>query len=296
MLVKRLFRALFLALLTLTEIVSIGGCAHAQSGRRGEEIGKPPKVEAKLNLYKNEYLVREPIWVKIQVTNVGKEAGKFSFVSFDGLVIKDSKGKNYPSNTTWEYSPIGIKPNETREQEFEVLLAGYGLPEDSFHVRWYLSPEKYTVFYSLRKDVKSEVCTFVVSMPKGDELEAMNLLKKSYDLFIEKKYNDCLTKLNQIIQEYPQSNYAPYAVFQKVSLYRIGAIEDLNKTIESYNQMVNSYPNSREAVEVLSSLVHYYKTKPDIPGLITCLNDLIKKHPDTEVAKEAQKELAKIKE
>jgi hypothetical protein len=296
MLTGRLYLALFLVSFALTEIVFISSCGHAQRGRRGEAIGKPPELEVKLIMYKNEYLVREPIWVKIQVKNIGKEAGKFHFVTLDGLVIEDSKGKIYPCNITWDYSPINIEPNQTLENEFEVLLAGYGLPEDSFHVRWYLPAEVYNIFYNLGKDEKSETLSFVILEPKGKELESMNILKESHNLFIEKKYNKCITKLNQIIQEYSQSNYAPYALFQKVSLYKIGAIPDLDKTIDSYYQMLDTYPNSREAVQVLSYLAHYYRTKPDIPGLTDYLINSIDKHPDTEVAREAQKELAKIKE
>lgn len=273
--------------------------------RRGGEIeGSPPELRLELELFKKQYLFREPIWARFKVTNIGDGAGKFYFSNIDALVITDSVGIVYPCSIAIERVAITISPGQTLEKMSNILLY-YGIGEDKFRIHRYLPPGRYTIYYELNQFVgsdaykvyaKSQIDTFQVLEPKGTELEAMSLLKKSYDLFIEKKYNECITKLDQIIQEYPQSNYAPYALFQKVSMYKIGAIPDLDKTISSYYQMLNSYPDSREAVQVLSYLVHYYKTKPDEPGLINYLNDLIKKHPGTAVAKEAQKELAKLEE
>jgi tetratricopeptide (TPR) repeat protein len=292
--VRKLRWAFLLTLITILGIVFILSCVYAQTVRRSEEMGKPPKLEAKLIMYKKEYLLREPIWIKVQVTNVGEKPGKFSFITHEGLVIKDSKGKGYPCNLTWESNPVTIEPKETFEEQLELLIE-YGLPEDSFHVRWYLPSEKYTVFYSLRKDLKSEVCTFQVSTPEGDELKAMNFLKESHDLFIQKRYNESISKLNRIIQEYPKSRYVPYALFKLSGIYKI-ALEDFDKALEIYRKIINDFPNSGEAISRLSSVIYYYNTKPDKPGLINYLNDLMKKHPNTEVAKEAQKELAKIRE
>lgn len=273
--------------------------------RRGGEIqGNPPELRIELELFKKQYLLREPIWARFKVTNIGDEAGKFYFSNVDALVIADSAGVVYPCSIAIERVAITISPGQTLEKASNLLLY-YGIGEDKFRIHRYLPPGRYTIYYELNQWVgsdaykvyaKSQIDTFHVLQPKGTELKAMSLLKKSYDLSIEKKYNECLKKLNQIIEEHPQSNYAPYALFQKVSMYKIGAIPDLDKTIGSYYQMLNTYPNSREAVQVLSYLLHYYKTKPDIPGLINYLNGLLKRHPNTRVAEEAQKELAKIKE
>jgi hypothetical protein len=264
-------------------------------GQRGGELGKPAELQAELRLYKTEYLLREPIWINIKVTNIGKEDGWFYFNSRMGLVIQDAKGKKYPCNVQASQFPVTIKVGDTLKDEFD-LLVDYGISDNKFKLFGYLPPGRYTLFYSVKKGVKTEIDTFTIVQPKDEELKVMNLLKESYDLFIGKKYNEYIEKLNQIIYGYSQSNYAPHALFQKVTMYYIGAVPDLDKTIESYYQMLDTYPNSREAVEVLSYLTHYYKTKPDIPGLISYLNDFIKEYPETEVAKEAQKELAKIEE
>ena len=272
--------------------------------RRGEKVqGKPPKLEIDLGLDKTRYSLREPIWVKFKVTNVGSEAGKLYFTNVDALVIKDAKGEVYPCSVYIERVPITVKPGQTLQKQSNILQY-YGTPENKFKIHRYLPPEKYSVYYELnhcvasdsyRVKAKSETYTFEISDPKGDELKAMNLLKESHDLFIEKKYNEAISALNNIIEHYPKSVYAPYALLEVSSIYNL-ALEDSAKALEIYRRLINDFPNSREAISRLSSMIYYYNTKPDKPGLISYLNELIKKHPDTEVAKEAQKELAKLKE
>jgi len=266
-------------------------------GQRGKDLGKPAKLKAELKLDKPEYLLREPVWVSIEVTNIGNEDGWFYFNSKTGLVIQDSKGKKYPCKVRVSQFPVTIKAGETLEDKINLLL-DYGISDNKFKLFGYLPPEKYSVFYNVKKDVKSNSDTFTVMNPKGDELEAMSLLKESYDSLIEKnekKWDKSLSKLNELVEKFPTSKYVPCALFQISSIYEIH-FKNLDKTLNSYHMIINHHPNSGEAVKVLSYLVYYYKTKPDKPGLIKYLNDLIKKHPDTEVAKESQKELAKIKE
>lgn len=284
MLIRRSSLSLLLVTVALIETVFFSSCAHAQRVRNIEEIQKPPELEAELILYKNEYLLREPIWIKVQATNVGKETGKFHFVTFDGLVIKDSKGTRYEANITWEYSPISIKPNETRERELEVSLAGYGLPEDSFHVRWYLPPERYSVFYRLREDVESEVCSFVISTPTGDELKAMNSLKESYDLFIQRKWEESTSKMRGIFQKYPKSKYAPFALLRTAD-----SSQELYKLIEDY-------PNSRESVRAVSGIADIFKRGKDKVGFIGAMNGLTKRFSNTDIAKEAEQQLKQVKD
>jgi len=301
MLTQKTFRP-FLTLVFLFFCCVLTSLAIGQ--RRGEKIeGKPPKLEIGLELFKTKYLLREPIWARFKVTNVGSEAGKFYFDNVDALVIKDSKGEVYPCSVYIERFAITIKPEQTLEKQSNILQY-YGTPENKFKIHRYLPPEKYSVYYELnhcvgsdsyRVKAKSKTHTFEISDPKGDELKAMNLLKESHDLFIEKKYNEAISALNKIIEHYPKSVYAPYALLEVSSIYNL-ALEDSAKALEIYRRLINDFPNSGEAIARLSSLIYYYKTKPDKPGLITYLNDLIKKHPDTEVAKEAQKELAKLKE
>lgn len=270
-------------------------CVSSALGQRGGDLGKPAELKAELKMYKTGYLLREPIWVNIEVTNIGDEDGWFYFNSRTGLVIEDSKGQRYPCRTSGSQFPATIRAGETLEDKFD-LLVDYGASDNEFKLFSYLPPERYTVFYSVRKGVRTKTDTFSVSAPTDEELMAMDLVKKSYDLFLQRKWNESISILDSVVADYPNSVYAPHSLLQMAKIYAI-ALENDPETITTYRKLLDTYPNSWDAVgAALPSLVHFYNTKPDEPGLVKYLTDLIKKHPETAVAKEAQKELAKINE
>jgi len=264
-------------------------------GQRGTDYGKPAtELVAKLVLYKNQYLLREPIWVKMKVTNIGKEEGWFYFCTRGCLKIKDSKGKEYPSHVSSSLSPVTIKPGETLEYELN-LLGCFGIPENKFKIRYYLPPEKYTIGYELGKDIKSETYKFEIIQPRGDELKAMNLLKESYELLVQKKWNLQIEKLNEIIKNFSNSAYASKAYFEKSLIYGI-SIRDFDKKMNTLYELLNNHPNSREAVYGLPKIVENFLNKKDENECLKYLNDLIEKYPNTDIATEAEKQLRKIKE
>jgi len=61
-------------------ILSIFVITTLAIGQRGRDLGKPAQLRAELELYKKEYLLREPIIVNMKVTNIGKEEGWLYFV------------------------------------------------------------------------------------------------------------------------------------------------------------------------------------------------------------------------
>lgn len=265
-------------------------------GQRGKDLDKPAtELEAKLILYKDQYLLREPIWVKVTVTNKGEEEGWFYFARVTGFKIKDSKGEEYPCHVSFSTSGANIiKAGQTLEDETNLLL-WYGLPESKYKVWRYLPPEKYTIYYQLDKFAKSQVYHFEIVKPEGNELKAMKLLRDSYNLIVEKKNNEAIDKLNQLITQLPQSVYAPHALWEMAVKYKI-FIKNTQETKETYQKLVNDFPHSREAVDALSDLVNTYITQKDETGCISYLNDLIENYPNTDIANEAQKQLEKLDE
>jgi tetratricopeptide (TPR) repeat protein len=270
--------------------------------RRGEKIeGNPPELKVELKLFKKQYLLREPIWVRVQVTNIDDKEGDFYFMTSDRLTIKDSSGKVYPCNISVNYmGPVTIRPHQTLENEFEVLCS-YGLPEHRFAKGWwwYLPPNKYTIYYELsyrlKKAVRSSVYTFEVLEPKGNELKAMDLLVDSFNLLGEKKKKEALEKLDNLIHQFPNSVYAPFAWLRKISVYRI-YIEDSNTALNTCNELIEKYPYSREAIAAVEVISAIYQNKRDKKGFINAMNDLIKKYPDTDISREAEKQLDQVKD
>lgn len=290
---KKILNFLFLSILIVSTVYINTIIAV---GQRGRDFGKPAtELEAKLILYKDQYLLREPIWVKITVTNKGKDEGWFQFGRFTGFEIKDSKGQRYPCHVSISIAGAHIiKPGETFEYETNLLL-WYGLPESKHKVWWYLPTEKYTIHYQLGKLTKSEVHHIEIVQPKGDELKAMKLLKDSYNLVIEKKTNKAIDKLDQLISKFPESVYAPHALWEMAGKYKI-FIKDIQKTKETYQKLVDDYPHSRELIDALSNLVNAYVAQKDKAGCVSYLNSLIQKYPNTDIAREAEKQLEKLDE
>jgi len=66
--------------------------------------------------------------------------------------------------------------------------------------------------------------------------------------------------------------------------------------MDIYRKLVDSHPNSREAIEVLSYLVYYHEASGDTSGLSRYLREIKEKYPNTEVSEEAEKQLRTIKE
>lgn len=257
------------------------------------DIGKPAELKAELMLFKKAYLIREPIYVKMSVTNVGKEEVWFYFVTKGGLKIKDSKGREYTCIVSSSHSSGIIKPGQTMEEETNLLL-WFGIPENKFKIRFYLPPERYTIQYQPWKGVNSEVYEFRISEPEGKEIEAMNLLKEAYKLFVEKKYDLTINRLKSLVDKHPNSVYRPWALFETATTYKL-AIEDWDKTLEIYRKLIDNHPNSREAVEVLSYLVYYYETGGDTNELSQYLNQIKVKYSNTAVSDAAEKQLRKVK-
>lgn len=288
---KRTINSLFLTALI---ILSIYSTINGVEGQRGKHLGKTNQLKAELTIYKNQYLLREPVWVKMNVTNIGEEEGWFYFCTRGCLEIEDSKGKVYQSQVASSLSPVTIQPDKTLEYEFN-LLGCFGVPESKFRLRYYLPIEKYSIIFKLTENVRSEAYQFQILKPKDNELSAMSLLKQSYDLLIKKESNLRIETLDKIIENHPNSVYAPKAYYERSLVYGI-TLRDFDERLNTLSKLVEDYPNSREAVNSLPYIVETYIGKNDKTGALEYLNNLTKKNPNTDIANEAQKQLKKINE
>lgn len=274
----------------------------ASGQRRGEKTeGKPPILKAEIQLYKKQYLISEPIWVNCRVTNIGDKAGKFYFENVDALIITDSKGITYQCSTAIERVPITIKPGQVLEKESDILWS-YGIPENKFKGHRYLPLGKYNICYELNHSVgseaykiytKSQVDSFQVLEAQGDELKALNLLRESHNSFINKNTEMAINELNQLIKDFPKSIYVPVCLLEEVSLYRID-LEDFNTAESLCYDLIRNYPISREAVRAVEEVSAIYQIKKEKNGFLNSMNDLIRKYPDSDISKEAEKQIRQV--
>lgn len=244
----------------------------------------PLQLELGLKIYKKTYLLREPIRVRVSVTNVGEHAGKFHFITGDALVITDSKGTGYPCNMHLYRTGISeIQPGETMEDEINLSSYAYGVPHSELKAFWYLPPEKYSISYRLHQTavsggtlfVHSAVDTFEVVEPHGDDSLALELLLQSYDFQLEKRDAESSENLHQILKNYPESGYVPYVTLM------------LAKTIEKWQEIIRRFPETGEAIQAVNSIAYHFTIEKNQPAYIEAMNELINQYPDTDVARVA---------
>jgi len=297
---KKINKIFTIVVLVVYFLLSSLGMGHG----RGEKIeGKPPILKAELQLYKRQFLVGEPIWVNCKVTNIGDKAGKFYFDNVDALIIKDLKGTAYQCSIAIERVPFTIKPGQVVEKESDLLYY-YGIPENKFKPYNYLPPEKYSIYYELNHSVgldtsnvyaKSEIDTFQVLAAEGNELKALNLLQESNNLLIEKKTEQAIMNLDQLIKNYPTSSYLSLALFRKIIIYRI-YFEDFDKAEALSYDLVKRFPHSREAIRAVEEVSAIYQIKKDKNGFQNAMTNLIRKYPDSDISKEAEKQMQQVKD
>lgn len=242
------------------------------------------KLKSNIKLYKKSYLLREPIRIRISVSNEAEQKKKVNFATGDALVIIDSKGTPYPSNI--HISRIGlteINPGDTIEEEINLSSYLYGVPHSKWKVFWYLPPEKYTISYKLQQHdisgegltIESPVDTFEILEPQGEDVKALELLLQSYNLLLEKKDKESIQKLNELLEKYPESGYVPYVMLMSAN------------TVEKLNEVIRKFPKSGEAIAAVKSIAIHFSKKEDKSGYVKAMNDLINKYPETDIANAA---------
>ncbi len=60
--------------------------------------------------------------------------------------------------------------------------------------------------------------------------------------------------------------------------------------------MIEDYPDSREAVAAVQVMSAIYQAKEDKNAFTNAMNDLIREYPDTDISREAQKQLDQVKD
>lgn len=246
----------------------------------------PLQLDLGLKMYKKTYLLREPIRVRVSVTNVGEHAGKFHFITGDALIITDSKGTRLHYNMEIYRTGITeIQPGQTMEDEVNLSSYLYGAPHSELNAFWYVPPETYAISYRLHQTrvsggslfAESTVDTFEVVEPHGEDSLALKLLLQSYDLQIEKKNKESLEKLRELLDKYPQSGYVPYVMLKAAG------------TLEEWHEVIRRYPASGEAARAVKQILSHFASKKDKQGFIEDMDKLIDQYPDTDVARVASR-------
>lgn len=234
---------------------------------------------------KDKYLVGEPIWVDLYVTNNGKEEAtirpldtwwwefKVHLVNSKGDTAKYS---GYLVEGTPRPGP-SIRPEETYYHCFN-LSEDFGTWIDEYRppLLKILKPGSYTLQVS-QKGIVSNKIEFKVESPTGDE-------KKAYSLYLEAaRYHLNIQKADELLHKYPRSVYADLACYEMGVSY--GMDNDVQTYLKYAKKLISDYPNSGFIQRVLWDTVKN-KTQTQQKNELA---EIIKNHPDTRAARFAEK-------
>jgi tetratricopeptide (TPR) repeat protein len=255
-------------------------------------------IEFRISLEKNTFLLDEPPWMTLEVTNNTKYEISILPLQLDCLeclkvILVNSKGD------TLRYRGIHfelvslpkgviVKPKQTYQNSVN-LLQGFGENLDNFQIRHYLEPDSYTAQAFSSDSLSSNKIVFNVEVPKGNEKEANDLLRQTYEYDVRLDNYKVIEKLQQLIEKYPKSVYMDLATYELAGHYgEIGQPENTYKYLE---KLILNSPNSYLIREAFWGLL---KPKTD-DHKIKFLQDIRKKIPaNTKASNWAQKTLESL--
>ncbi|GIV29695.1 MAG: hypothetical protein KatS3mg028_0761 [Bacteroidia bacterium] len=117
--------------------------------------------------------------------------------------------------------------------------------------------------------------------------------QKALCLGLLKKYDEKISVLKSIIQQYPKSEYKPLAILEIADTYN-NDIKNPNAAIQYYSQFINDYPNHNKSTQATLALgLIYYAQKQDDKAL-EYLDKVVKANPKSEEAQEVLPVIKKI--
>jgi hypothetical protein len=223
-----------------------------------ENDGK--KIEIKISLDKNTFLVGETIWVTVHCKNDGLIINDKTFI------LKNSKGEILPKNGMHGDSPSrDVKPSETNFTENLMDLE----EKNS------LPPDEYVLNKVYDKFLSNEV-KFKIVEPTGEEAKAYELMKKEKELMSKKNYIDTtIQQQKEFIKLYPNSIYTPEVYKDLINTLTLK--NENSKALEVCKELIDRYPDSWTACRVIR-----YE-------LVQCLRELGKSQKEANILAQKHK-------
>ena len=128
-----------------------------------------------------------------------------------------------------------------------------------------------------------------------------DLFNGAQKLVKQKKYSQAIYWYNKIVKDFPESKYAPEALFEMAKLYQglvvknIDSQKSLQKAVTIYTKIYTEYPDSKraEASNFMAAFILANELK-DIDAAKTAYNLYIQKYPNGELVKDAKIELQNL--
>lgn len=119
-----------------------------------------------------------------------------------------------------------------------------------------------------------------------------SVYQKGFVLGLQKDYNGKIQAMDQLIREYPESQYIDDALFEKGRTYVL--LENSSSAIQTFNKLIGEYPESSLARKagIQLGLIYYNGNQPEKAA--EAYKQVISKYPGSEEAKVALQDLKSV--
>jgi hypothetical protein len=256
------------------------------------------QLQIKIWSEKQQFLVREPIFINYQIKNTSDSVITLAFEEIiQNFCVEGLNGERHGFVVVDFFYSDTLKPNQSHydpEKSYVDVVGLYGVDDDS--IFYYFPEGDYSLYVKMPEDfpfwgVKSNVLKIEVKAPEGEEREAMQIYIEA-----RKAHKDGELALNrylELVNTYPRSVYAASSL--RAALNYASTIEDRGQITLACKKLIEDYPDSRYMGTAFLYLVENYRVLEDRAGVIEYLRQLIKGYPNTRVSERAEYWLEKTK-
>ena len=189
------------------------------------------------------------------------------------LGYTDFKQKNYSGALNWFSRFVNEGANDNKQ----VLADAYNRMGDcNFYARKFDDARR---SYDKAEQVDPSL---------GD----YSLYQEGFVMGLQRDYNGKIQALNQLITNYPQSQYIDDALYEQGRAFV--QMEDNANAIERFQLLVKNFPQSNMAPRAANEVGLLYYQTDKYPEAIAAYKEVIKNYPGSEEARLAQRDLKSI--
>ncbi len=129
-----------------------------------------------------------------------------------------------------------------------------------------------------------------MTVQKGKNTEISNEFEMGNIYFNQKKYVEALDAFEKFVQDFPDDEQVPDAIFNSGRCYY--KLEYYSKAIAAWEKLINNYPKYSHTQEAMNMAADTYFRAQKYPEAIAAYKKLLSAYPGTDVAKQAQLRIA----
>ena len=146
--------------------------------------------------------------------------------------------------------------------------------------------------YYLKRDFKDAVNYYTAAYNAGGSGADYAMYKKGHSYGLQKKYENKISTLKQLISEFTTSRFLDDAWFEMGKTWVL--LNEPNNAIGSYNALIQKFPNSAFTAEAMLNMALVYYNIQNIDQASDIYKDVVSKYPSSDASRSALAALKNI--